>query len=96
MYTYRSGVANGMDEAGLADVGDKLMAADLLHDSDLCVKPCRVVCLGACRNGLVMCLQPDGVRYWGVTPTDLGRTIEQHLIGECAVEDLACHRSSEP
>ena len=81
-----------MDEAGLTEVGHKLMAAGLLRDSDLRVKPSRVDCLGACRSGPVMCVQPDGVWYWGVTPTDLDRIIEQHLIGGRTVEDLVFHR----
>lgn len=94
--TGRSCVADGMDEAGLADVGDKLMAAGVLHNSDSGVKPIRVDCLGACRSGPVMCVQPDGVWYWGVTPADLDRIIEQHQIGGCAVEDLVFQRSPEP
>ena len=61
--TGRSCVLDGMDEAGLADVGDKLMVAGLLRDSDLRVKPSRVDCLGACHSGPVMCVQPDGVWY---------------------------------
>lgn len=81
-----------MDEAGLTEVGHRLMAAGLLRDGDLRVKPSRVDCLGACRSGPVMCVQPDGVWYWGVTPADLDRVIEQHLIGGRAVEDLVFHR----
>ena len=90
--TGRSCVADGMDEVGLTDVGNKLMAAGVLRDGGLRVKPSRVDCLGACRSGPVMCVQPDGVWYWGVTPTDLDRIIEQHLIGGRAVEDLVFHR----
>lgn len=72
------------------------MAAGVLHNSDLRVKPIRVDRLGACRSGPVMCVQPDGVWYWGVTPADLDRIIEQHQIRGCAVEDLVFHRSQEP
>ncbi len=90
--TGRSCVADGMDAAGLIEVGHKLMAAGVLRDSELRVKPSRVDCLGACRSGPVMCVQPDGVWYCGVTLADFDRIIEQHLIGGRAVDDLVFHR----
>ena len=81
-----------MDAARLTEVGNKLMAAGLLKDGALRVKPSRVDCLGACRSGPVMCVQPDGIWYWGVTPADLDRIIEEHLIGGQSVGELVFHR----
>ena len=43
-----------------------------------------------------MCVQPDGVWYHGVTPANLDRVIEQHLLGERIVEDLAFHQGPGP
>ena len=90
--TGRCCVDDGMDAAALTNVGHKLMAAGVLQDGELRVKPSRVDCLGACRSGPVMCVQPDGVWYYGVTPADLDRIIEQHLIGGRVVEDLVFHQ----
>ena len=90
--TGRSCVADGMDADRLAEIGRKLQAAGLLNDGELRVKPSRADCLGACRSGPVMCVQPDGVWYWGVTPADFDRIVEDHLIGGRAVEDLVFHR----
>ena len=90
--TGRCCVADGMDADRLGEVGHKLRAAGLLEDGALRIKPSRVDCLGACRSGPVMCVQPDGVWYWGVTPADLDRIIEDHLIGGRVVEDLVFHR----
>jgi (2Fe-2S) ferredoxin len=94
--TGRSCVEDGMNAAALTEVGHKLMAAGVLREGDLCVKPSRVDCLGACRSGPVMCVQPDGVWYYGVTPVDLDRIIDQHLIGGRAVDDLVFHRGPVP
>ena len=84
-------VEDGMTASALVEVGHKLIDAGLLRDGPLRVKPSRVDCLGACRSGPVMCVQPDGVWYHGVQPIDFDRIIEQHLIGGRAVEDLVFH-----
>lgn len=85
-------VEDGMTAEQLCVVGQKLGKAGLLHDGPLRVKPSRVNCLGACRSGPVMCVQPDGAWYLGVTPANLDRIIEQHLVGGALVEDLAFHQ----
>ncbi|GAC1390863.1 MAG: hypothetical protein NVSMB34_04790 [Variovorax sp.] len=93
--TGRCCVADGMDTAALKDLGDKLIAAGVLQSPAQRVKPSRVDCLGACRSGPVMCVQPDGIWYYGVTPIDMDRIIEQHLIGGQVVEELVFHRGPE-
>lgn len=90
--TGRSCVADGMDADRLTEVGHTLKAAGLLDDGELRVKPSRVDCLGACRSGPVMCVQPDGVWYFGVTPADFDRIAHEHLIGGRVVEALVFHR----
>lgn len=81
-----------MTNEQLTQVGEKLVAADLLVDGPRRVKPSRVDCLGACGSGPVMCVQPDGVWYWGVKPHEVDRIIEQHLIQGHAVDELVFHR----
>lgn len=80
----------------LTVVGNKLVAAGLLVDGPLRVKPSRVDCLGACGSGPVMCVQPDGVWYFGVTQADLDRVIAEHLVGGGVVDDLVFHRGPGP
>lgn len=69
-----------------------LSQAGLLVDGPDRVKPSRVDCLGACRSGPVMCVQPEGVWYFGVTPADFDRGVDQHLLGGRVVDDQAFHR----
>ena len=90
--TGRRCVEDGMSADALDEVAHKLSAAGVLREVARRVKPSRVDCLGACGSGPVVCVQPDGVWYWGVTPAELDRIIEQHLIGGQAVDDLVFHR----
>ena len=85
-------IEDGMTADELTRVGHKLIAAGLLRAGPLCVKPTRADCLGACGGGPVMCVQPDGVWYWGVAGTNFDGIVEEHLIGGRAVEDLVFHR----
>ena len=68
-------------------LGDKFKAAGL-HDGDLRVKRSRVGCFAACKGGPVLCVQPDGTWYYNVTPENMDRIIEQHLVGGVPVADL--------
>jgi (2Fe-2S) ferredoxin len=80
----------------LTVVGHKLIAAGLLVDGPLRVKSSRVGCLGACGCDPVMCVQSDGVWYFGVTQADLDRVIAEHLVGGRVVDDLVFHRGPGP
>lgn len=72
-------------------LGDKFKAAGV-NDGELRVKRSRVNCFAACKGGPVMCVQPDGVWYYGVTPANMDRIIEQHFVGGRVVEELVFHR----
>lgn len=82
---------DGQSQALFDSLGDKFKAAGL-HEGDLRVKRSRVSCFAACRGGPIVCVQPDGVWYYNVTPPNMDRIVAQHLVGGEAVEDLVFHR----
>ena len=56
------------------------------------VKRSRVSCFAACKGGPIICVQPDGIWYYNVTPENMDRIIEQHLVGGQVVQDLVFHQ----
>lgn len=52
------------------------------------VRAQRSGCLDACTKGPALVVYPDGTYYGGVTPVDVERIIEQHIIGGNIVEEL--------
>lgn len=81
----------GESQALFDSLGDKFKAAGL-HEGALRVKRSRVSCFAACKGGPVMCVQPDGVWYYNVTPGNMDRIIEQHLVHGQPVQDLVFHQ----
>ncbi len=45
-------------------------------------------CLGACEQGPVVLVYPEGVMYQKVGEGDVNRIIDEHLLGGVPVEDL--------
>ena len=82
---------DGAAQALFDSLGDKFKAANL-HEGDLRVKRSRVSCFSACRGGPVLCVQPDGTWYYNVTPANMDRIIDQHLVGGQVVQDLVFHQ----
>lgn len=72
-------------------LGEKFKAAGI-DSGELRVKRTRSYCFATCKSGPVLCVQPDGIWYYNVTPVNLDRIIEQHLKNGQPVEDLIFHR----
>jgi (2Fe-2S) ferredoxin len=81
----------GESQALFDSLGEKFKTAGL-HEGALRVKRSRVSCFAACKGGPVVCVQPDGVWYYDVTPRNMDRIIEQHLVGGRPVDALVFHR----
>ncbi len=82
---------DGQSQALFDSLGDKLKAAGL-NAGELRVKRSRVSCFAACKGGPILCVQPEGVWYYQVTPENMDRIIDEHLLRGEAVEALVFHR----
>lgn len=83
--------ANGESQALFDSLGAIFKAAGL-DQGELRVKRSRVSCFAACRGGPILCVQPDGIWYYNVTPDNMDRIVRQHLVGGETVEELVFHR----
>ncbi len=82
---------DGESQALFDSLGDTFKAAGL-HEGVRRVKRSRVNCFAACKGGPIVCVQPDGVWYYNVTPQNMDRIIVEHLVGGRVVDDLVFHR----
>lgn len=63
-----------------------------LSEGERRVKRTRSGCFAVCKQGPIVCVQPDGVWYCGVTPEAMDRIIVEHLKGDRPVEEHVFHR----
>ncbi len=82
---------DGQSQKLFESLGEKFKQAGL-NKGDLRVKRTRTHCFATCKSGPVLCVQPDGIWYYNVTPANLDRIIQQHLVGGEPVEELIYHR----
>lgn len=82
----------GESEELFLSLKEKFAAAGI-NKGELRVKRTRTSCFAACKGGPIMCVQPDGTWYYNVTPDNMDRIIEQHLVGGQPVQELVFHQS---
>ena len=84
----------GMAQALFDSLGEKFKAAGL-DAGELRVKRSRVSCFAACTGGPLMCVQPDGTWYHNVTPQNMDRIIDEHLLHGRPVTELVFHQAGD-
>lgn len=85
---------DGRSQALFDSLGEKFKVAGL-DGGALRVKRSRVSCFAACKGGPIVCVQPDGVWYYDVTPENMDRIVDEHLVGGRVVEALVFHRGPD-
>ncbi len=83
--------SDGAAQTLFDSLGARFKAAGV-HEGELRVKRSRVNCFAACQGGPILCVQPDGTWYHNVTPENMDRIIEQHLVNGQPVADLVFHQ----
>ena len=86
--------ADGVAQALFDSLGDKFKAAGL-DNGEMRVKRTRTACFAACKGGPILCVQPDGTWYYGVTDAVMDRIVSEHLVGGQPVEEHVFHQMPE-
>ena len=87
--------ADGQAQALYDSLGARFKAAGL-DQGTLRVKRSRAACFAACKGGPILCVQPDGTWYYGVTEAVMDRIIAEHLVGGEPVREHVFHQAGAP
>ncbi len=86
--------ADGQAQALFDSLGAKFKAAGL-DAGELRVKRTRAACFAACKGGPILCVQPDGTWYYGVTDAVMDRIVAEHLVGGRPVDAHVFHQADD-
>jgi (2Fe-2S) ferredoxin len=81
---------NGEGQALYDQLKEKFKAAGL-DQGELRIKKSRATCFGSCRSGPLLCVQPDGIWYYGITSEKLDRIINEHFLQGNPVTEYIYH-----
>ena len=87
--------ADGQAQALFDSLGARFTAAGL-DQGALRVKRSRAACFAACKGGPILCVQPDGTWYYGVTEAVMDRIVAEHLVGGEPVREHVFHQAGAP
>ncbi len=87
--------AEGQAQALFDSLGAHFKAAGL-DQGELRVKRSRAACFAACKGGPILCVQPDGTWYYGVTDAVMARIVTEHLVGGEPVREHVFHQAETP
>ncbi len=82
---------NGEAQVLYDSLKEKLKAAGV-DKGELRIKKSRATCFGTCKSGPLLCVQPDGIWYYDVSPEKLDRIIQEHFINNTPVADYIYHQ----
>ena len=83
--------SNGEGQALYNELKIKLRNAGL-DTGDSRILRSKVGCLGTCKAGPLICVQPDGVWYYDISSAKLDRIIAEHLVGGQPVQEWVYHQ----
>ncbi len=85
---------NGEAQVLYDSLKEKLKAAGV-DKGELRIKKSRATCFGTCKSGPLLCVQPDGIWYYDISPEKLDRIIQEHFVNNKPVAEYIYHQGNK-